>query len=225
MVVSSILVLDWMMIWVGTPLWYNTLFRSSRSIVANWVSLMNDEALIDIGVIMVSIFRVVFDIFCIQKSKSLKMVRPRYTNSFYDEIRATHMGSRKETILLALSKNLKKYPGIVDGTRNNLVTEAAIFPRLAFLNPAMLALGLYLYSNGIREKEIKSNVTLLEKYIPFVDVKSKKPEKDGIMNDMVRYLLMVQNHYNNKSTEVNLNVQVEDEAVIDVAFDFLAEQE
>lgn len=155
------------------------------------------------------------------------MAKPKYRNPFFEEIRNTYMGSRKESVLLSLSKELRTYRNdISDTVRNNLLNEASLFPRLAFLNPSLLAAGLVMYHRDLREDDIRKNYTILGSYIPGLGIKSKKQDTDGLANDLLRYLIMVTNHYANQRMELQaLPAQEEEQELFDEASEYWAELE
>jgi hypothetical protein len=103
------------------------------------------------------------------------------------------MGPRKKKVLIDMSKYLKQYRDISDDVKRNVITDASKFPRLAFHNPQLLTAAIVMHNSGISEPEIKQRPALLDQYVSqYITVKKTK---EGALNDLLRYVLIVQDHY------------------------------
>jgi hypothetical protein len=117
------------------------------------------------------------------------------SENVFDTIIYERMGPRKKKVLVDMNKYLKQYRDINDDVKRSVIADASKFPRLAFLNPQLLTVSIVMYNNGISEPEIARQPGLLDQFISqYVTVKKTK---EGSLNDLLRYIVMVRDHYVN----------------------------
>jgi hypothetical protein len=110
----------------------------------------------------------------------------------YDPILQEHLGARKHKVIQDMGKFLSKYGNIPDDTKRNIISDARNFSHLAFLNPQFLSIAILMHNDGINLNTVKQQLGLLDKYVTQY-ISYKKP-KEGLINDMLRYVIIVQNH-------------------------------
>ena len=123
------------------------------------------------------------------------------TDSVFDIVSHEYMGVKKNNILHSMSKSLRQYRDISDDVKKNIILEASKFPRLAFLNPQLLAVVLVMHGKHITEQSVFRNVNILDEYMDYLDV--NKSNKVGLQNDMLRYVIMVDDYFNNSRNEAS----------------------
>lgn len=117
------------------------------------------------------------------------------SENIFESIESEYMGSRKKNALRMIYQSLKNYRDETEDSKKNIISDAATFYRLAFLNPQLLTAALVMYNKGIDERRIYEEPSLLDRYIDnYILVKRNK---DGYKNDLLRYILIVDDHYSN----------------------------
>ena len=123
------------------------------------------------------------------------------SDNVFDVVSHEYMGAKKNNILHLMSKSLRQYRDISDDVKKNIILDASKFPRLAFLNPQLLSVALVMHGKNINEQSIFRNVNILDEYMDYLDV--NKSNMNGVRNDMLRYIIMVDDYFNNSRNEAS----------------------
>lgn len=130
-------------------------------------------------------------------------------------VRKDPITSKREGTLAAMKEALRQYRDVSDEVKRNTINDASNFERLTFFNPHLLTAAIIMYNRGINENYINGNLGVLDDYIIYLPF--KKDNLDGIRNDLLRYVLIVQDHYLNKRAEASELIRMQTEAAMTAA--------
>jgi hypothetical protein len=124
------------------------------------------------------------------------------------------ISKRKSNVLLALNNTLKKFRDVSEQIKMDIRMEVKNMPRLGFYNGPLLAIGMVMYNTGIKVEDLKTKREILDSYATYLTINNAVGNNDGPKNDILRYLIIVTDYYNNIDVMNNmLDIYVEREEI------------